>query len=46
MERLRVFHELTEPLKDYYKKLGKLRLVEGVGTVDDISRRMLEALEA
>ena len=45
-ERLRVFHELTEPLKDYYKKLGKLRLVEGVGTVDEISRLMLQALEA
>ncbi len=45
-ERLRVFHQLTEPLKDYYKKLGKLRLVEGIGPVDDVSRLVLDALES
>lgn len=44
-DRLTVFHAQTEPLKDYYKKLGKLRLVEGIGTVEEISRAMLEALE-
>ena len=44
-DRLAVYHSQTEPLKDYYKKLGKLRLVEGIGTVDEISRAMLNALE-
>ncbi len=45
MDRLSVYHSQTEPLKDYYKKLGKLRLVEGIGSVDEISKAMLNALE-
>ena len=30
LERLKVYHELTEPLKDYYKGTGKLVIVEAV----------------
>ena len=30
-ERLRVYHEQTEPLKAYYQKQGKLAVVEGQG---------------
>ncbi len=44
-ERLHVYHELTEPLKDYYKKLGKLKIVEGVGEISDVSRRVFLAIE-
>ena len=29
LDRLRVYHEQTEPLKEYYKKAGKLSIVEG-----------------
>lgn len=44
-ERLKTYHSLTEPLKDYYRRDGKLRPVEGVGSVADITRRVLAALE-
>ena len=43
--RLEVYHTTTEPLKDYYAACGKLCLVEGVGTVTEITLRTLNALE-
>lgn len=45
-ERLRVYHEQTEPLKDYYKKQGKLFVVEGEEDVADTTRKILAAVEA
>ena len=29
LDRLKTYHEQTEPLKDYYAKKGNLRVVEG-----------------
>ena len=46
LERLRVYHELTEPLKDYYHAAGKLFVVEGQEGVDDTTRCTFAALEA
>lgn len=43
-ERLRVYHEQSEPLKGFYERLGKLRFVIGAGDVMDINRRITEAL--
>ncbi len=45
-ERLRVYHEQTEPLKDYYRGTGKLRVVIGQEEVADTTRETLKALEA
>ncbi|MBQ7288643.1 MAG: adenylate kinase [Clostridia bacterium] len=45
MDRLRVYHEQTEPLKDYYSKTGKLRIVEGQERVEDTTRLTFGALE-
>lgn len=45
-ERLAVYHEQTEPLKDYYAKSGKLKIVEGQEEVSETSRLTLKALEA
>ena len=45
LSRLEVYHNTTEPLKDYYLKGGKLKLVDGVGSVDEISYRTIRALE-
>lgn len=44
--RLAVYHEQTEPLKDYYEKQGKLRIVEGQEDVADTKRLTLAAVEA
>ena len=43
--RLETFHKETEPLKDFYSKKGSLKLVDGVGSVEEISCRTIEALE-
>ena len=45
-ERFRVYHEQTEPLVDYYRKQGKLRVVHGTDDTDSTSRDILNALEA
>lgn len=45
-ERLRVYHEQTEPLRDYYAKQGKLKVVSGEGEIGEITRLTLAALEA
>lgn len=45
-ERLNVYHEQTEPLKDYYSKQGKLCIVEGQDDVADTTKRVLATLEA
>lgn len=43
--RLQVYHEQTEPLKEYYKSCGKLICVEGQEEVSDTTRLVLAALE-
>lgn len=43
-DRLRVYHEQTEPLKDYYQKQGKLSVVEGQEEVADTTKLTLEAV--
>lgn len=45
-ERLRVYHEQTEPLKGYYAQSGKLYIVEGQEEVADTTRLTLAAIEA
>ena len=44
LERLRTYHELTEPLVDFYKERGKLVVVEGQEEVADTSRLLFEKL--
>jgi adenylate kinase len=43
-DRLRVYHEQTEPLKGFYENLGLLRTVENVGSIEDISRQIFRTL--
>ena len=45
-DRLRTYHEQTEPLKEYYEKQGKLHIVEGQEEVADTTALTLKALEA
>ena len=44
LERLNVYHELTEPLVDFYRARGKLVVVEGQEEVADTTRLLLEKL--
>ena len=42
--RLDVYSEQTEPLVGYYREHGLLRSVDGVGSVEDITARIVAAL--
>ena len=42
--RLKVFHAETETLKDFYEKLGILKLVDGQQSIDAATRDILVAL--
>ena len=44
IERLKVYHDQTEPLKDYYQKSGKLKTVEGQEEVADTTALVFAAL--
>ncbi len=44
--RLAVYHKQTEALKDFYRQLGKLRLVEGNQPIEDANRAILGAIGA
>ncbi len=45
LDRLNVYHEQTEPLKDYYAKCGKLREIEGTAPINEITAAILKVLE-
>ena len=42
--RLQVYRNQTEPLKGYYKDKGKLSEVDGIGTVEEVFGRIVEAI--
>jgi adenylate kinase len=44
LERLRVYHEKTEPLVDFYRRRNLLTEVDGIGTVAEITERLGNAL--
>jgi adenylate kinase len=43
--RLDVYHVRTEPLVEFYRGRGKLKIVDAVGNVDEVYGRLLEALQ-
>ena len=43
--RLNVYKEQTEPLKDYYKRTGKLFKIKGSGSINDIFERITEVVD-
>lgn len=45
LARLAEYHEMTEPLKDFYQNLGKLVIVEGQEEVADTTALVFKVLE-
>ena len=43
-ERLRVYAEQTAPVAEHFGSIGRLRIVDGVGDVEVVFRRILAAL--
>ncbi|MBF8253923.1 MAG: adenylate kinase, partial [Deltaproteobacteria bacterium] len=42
--RLRVYDNQTAPLVSYYRERGLLKSIDVVGKIEDIGKRMIEAL--
>ncbi|MBA3486349.1 MAG: adenylate kinase [Lysobacter sp.] len=43
--RLEVYERQTAPVVEFYRQRGKLGVVEGVGTLDEVFSRIIEALQ-
>ena len=43
-ERLRVYQEKTAPLIDFYRSRGILRSIDALGELDEVTRRLMQAL--
>jgi len=44
-KRMAVYNNETSPLKDYYKKQGKLRTVKGIGEIDEIFNALCSEID-
>ena len=45
VERLKEYHKKTEPLRQFYIRKGKLKLINGNGTIDEIQGKIISALK-
>ena len=43
--RLKVYHESTTPLREFYKNAGKYRKINGSGSVNDIFKEIAKAID-
>ncbi len=44
--RLDLYHQKTEPVKEYYKKQNKYHEVHGVGTIEEVNQRLLDVINS
>lgn len=44
-ERLKVYHNQTQPLKDFYLKEGKYKAINGNDTIDKVSENVAKTLD-
>lgn len=45
-ERLNVYHQITQPLVEYYLKRDLLKPIDGSGSVEEVTNRVQESLKA
>jgi len=45
-KRLQVYKTQTAPVTDYYNKHGKVIKIEGLGSIEEVSARLLKALDS
>lgn len=43
--RLKVYHEQTAPVSKYYSESGRLKEVDGLGTIEEVGERIARLLE-
>ena len=43
--RIRTYHEKTEPLVDFYRKAGKYVEIDGIGTIEEVRGTIFNAMD-
>ena len=43
--RIRTYHEKTEPLVDFYRKAGKYVEIDGTGTIEEVRETIFNAMD-
>lgn len=43
--RIRTYHDKTEPLVDYYKENGKYHEIDGTGTIDEVRAKICDLMD-
>ena len=43
--RIRTYHEKTEPLVGYYKEAGRYNEIDGVGTIEEVQGRIFDLMD-
>lgn len=43
-QRLKIYHQQTDPVLDYYKVKGLLKEIDGLGSIDEIRQRIRDQL--
>ncbi len=43
--RIRVYHQKTKPVKDFFEQLGKYQPVEGIGSLDEVFERICKVID-
>ena len=43
--RIRTYHDKTEPLVDFYKEAGRYNEIDGVGTIEEVQGRIFELMD-
>jgi adenylate kinase len=44
MKRLEIYKKQTAPVSDYFRKVGKIANVDGIGSIEQVQGRILESL--
>lgn len=42
--RIRIYHEKTEPIRDYYKTQNKYYKIDGTGSIEIIAKRLIDTI--
>ncbi len=43
--RIRIYHQKTKPVKDFFEKLGKYKPVEGTGSLNEVFERICSVID-
>ena len=45
LNRIATYHEKTEPLIEYYRKLDKYGEIDGIGTIEEVQKKVFDYMD-